>query len=177
MRLLSPLFPVLCVTFLASLGGCASSDAARRDDERAARERAWNESHSGIRQATYAEDGASPDPEMVVAGEEGTLNVSDVDGAIQQHRGELLDCYRLGSRSSQRAYGRAVLRFFVDGKGEVVDVAILESTVGNARVERCLKDIAVGVHLPPPAGHKPTTFEYPIEFTARTLTASRQKQP
>jgi len=76
---------------------------------------------------------------------------------------------------SSRAYGRAVLRFFVDGKGEVVDVAILESTVGNARVERCLKDIAVGVRLPAPAGLKPTTFEYPIEFTARTLTASRQK--
>jgi TonB family protein len=112
---------------------------------------------------------------MVVDGEEGTLNQPDVDAAIQQHRAELLECYRLGSRSSQRSYGRALLRFFVDPKGEVVDVAVLESTIGSARVEHCLVDIAAGVTLPAPAGHKPTTFEYPIEFTARTLTASRLK--
>jgi TonB family protein len=162
---------VFFVIILAPLGGCASDVAARREAERAAKAR--NDAHAGIRQATYADDESTPG--MVVDGEEGTLNQPDVDAAIQQHRAELLECYRLGSRSSQRAYGRALLRFFVDAKGEVVDVAVLESTVGSARVEHCLVDIAAGVTLPPPAGHKPTTFEYPIEFTARTLTASRQK--
>jgi TonB family protein len=175
MRSLRFLPAVLCagffVTILVPLGGCASDAAARREAERAAKAR--NDAHSGIRQASYADDDGTPG--MVVDGEEGTLNQPDVDAAIQQHRGELLECYRLGSRSSQRAYGRALLRFFVDAKGEVVDVAVLESTVGSARVEHCLVDIAAGVTLPPPAGHKPTTFEYPIEFTARTLTASRQK--
>jgi TonB family protein len=158
------------MALLPALVGCASDEAARRD---AARARARSDAHAGVRQASYSDEDAEPG--MVVQGEEGTLNEPDVDAAIQQHRGELLECYRLGSRSSQRSYGRALLRFFVDGKGEVVDVTVLESTVGSSRVEQCLVDIAAGVTLPAPAGHKPTTFEYPIEFTARTLTASRQK--
>ncbi len=167
---------LLCAGLLASvaaLGGCASNEAARREADRAAQARAWNDAHSGVRQASYADDEGTAG--MVVDGEEGTLNQPDVDAAIAQHRAELLECYRLGSRSSQRAYGRALLRFFVDPKGEVVDVTVLESTIGSARVEHCLIDIAAGVTLPAPAGHKATTFEYPIEFTVRTLTASRQK--
>jgi hypothetical protein len=152
-----------CLAFVAS-GGCAS-DEARRDAERAEKERLWSERHpQQIRAATDQDDGASP--EMAVSGDEGTLNAEDVESAIAPHRSELLDCYGLGRRSSARRPlgSRALLRFFVDGKGEVVDVAILESNIGNGAVERCLADIAVGVTLHPPMGHKPTTFDYPFEF-------------
>jgi TonB family protein len=147
---------------LAAIGlGCAS-DEARRDAERARRKQELEERHSHIQAASDEADDASP--EMTVAGDEGTLNAADIESAIDGHRAELLDCYRLGRRSSRRPGGRALLRFFVDGKGEVVDVAILESTIGNGAVERCLADIAVGVTLPPPSGRKPMSFDYPVEF-------------
>jgi hypothetical protein len=174
MQLVRFLSAMVCLTFLAGVGGCASSKGAEDDDDEAAVQRAWNDPKNHIRPATNVPD--DPSPDMVVAGEEGSLNAVDVEEAIHTHRGELLDCYKLGRRSAKNGYGRAMLRFFVDGKGEVVDVAILESTVGNGRIERCLADIAVGVHLPPPNGHKPTTFDYPIEFTARPVTAERQKR-
>jgi hypothetical protein len=151
----------LGLAFVAT-AGCAS-DEARRDAERAERERLWAERHpQHIRAASDQEDDGSP--EMAVSGDEGTLQAADVENAIAQHKRELLDCYGLDRRGRRAPSGRALLRFFVDGKGEVVDVAILESDIGNRRVERCLADIAVGVTLHPPSGRKPTTFDYPIEF-------------
>jgi hypothetical protein len=153
----------LGLTFLTAVAapGCAS-DEARRDSERAQRQRDFEKRHPP--QVSAASDsGDDGSPEMAVSGDEGTLNTADVESAIAQHKAELLDCYGLAKRG-QRLGSRALLRFFVDGKGEVVDVAILESNIGNGRVERCLADIAVGVTLHPPIGRKPTTFDYPIEF-------------
>lgn len=150
---------VIALTSLVSLG-CASSEAARQQDDEAAVQRAWNEPRTRIQAAAEPKEDMSP--EMTVSGNEGTLNAVDVEGAIDRHRGELIDCYGLDRRASRG--GRALLRFFVDGKGEVVDVAILESTIRHPRVERCLADIAVGVVLPPPSGRKPTSFDYPVEF-------------
>jgi hypothetical protein len=174
LRSVTALAVALGFVFVAS-GGCAS-DEARRDAQRAERERLWNERHpQQIRAATDQDDGASP--EMAVSGDEGTLNAEDVESAIAPHRAELLDCYGLGRKASRHALGsRALLRFFVDGKGEVVDVAILESNIGNGAVERCLADIAVGVTLHPPMGHKPTTFDYPFEFRVSSRSTSTARR-
>jgi hypothetical protein len=163
---------------LAALSGCATDDAARRELEHDEAVRAWNDKHSAVHSADEADEKAQeaagdPSTEMTVTGDEGTLNAEDVEAAISQHRGELLDCYKLGRRSGQKAEPRAVLRFFVDGKGEVQDVAILESNIRSKVVERCLADIAVGVTMHAPAGRKATTFDYPIEFRARAVTARR----
>ena len=172
MAVFSRFLPGVCgLTLLASVGlGCASDEAARLDDEQA-HQRAWNDPRTHIRAAT--DDEADASPQMTVAGDEGTLDSVDIEGALARHRDELLDCYSLRRGSSRSVGTRALLRFFVDGKGEVVDVAILESNIGNGRVERCLADIAVGVRLPPPTGRKPTTFDYPIEFrvASRGVTA------
>jgi hypothetical protein len=161
---------VFGLTLLASVGlGCASDEAARMDDEET--RRAWNDPKTHIRAATNDETDASP--EMAVSGDEGTLNSADIEGAMARHRDELLDCYSLRRGASRSGANRALLRFFVDGKGEVVDVAILESNIGNGRVERCLADIAVGVRLPPPNGRKPTTFDYPIEFRVASRSTAK----
>jgi len=153
--------------------GCASSEAARRDEERAARARAWDARHSHVQRATYAEDDSSP--QMTVVGEEGTLNAADVESALHDHLDELRDCYRLGR--PQRPSGRVVVRYFVDAKGEVDEVSIVASSIGNPVAERCIADIAVGVVFERPAGHKPTTFDYPVEFRpSRRLTADRQRK-
>jgi hypothetical protein len=172
---------ILLISLTSAVGaGCASDEAARRDEARAKRQEEWNARHSSIQAASDNEDTSSP--EMTVDGEEGALNSADVEASLKSHMGDILDCYRLGSRTAQKVGGRVLMRFFVDGKGEVQDVAILESSIANAGkggvVERCLADIAVGVMFHPPAGRKPTTFDYPFEFRpARQVTAQRQRRP
>jgi TonB family protein len=162
------------LVLMGSLGaGCASGEAARREEARAAAREAR---HSHVQQATYAEDDSSS--QMTVSGEEGTLNAADVESSLHEHFDEIRDCSHLGKRAAPRSGGRVVLRFFVDAKGEVEDVAIVESSIGNHAIERCIADIGLGVVFERPAGHKPTTFDYPVEFRpARALTADRQRKP
>jgi TonB family protein len=162
---------VLALTVLA-VGACAS-DESRREEARLQREAARSARHSDVQQAHYEDDDASS--EMTVSGEEGTLNAADVNGALKDHFGEIRDCFHIGKRP-QRPSGRIVLRFFIDGKGEAQDVEIVESSIGNHGIERCIADIGLGVMFEPPAGHKATTFDYPVEFRpARPLTADRRK--
>lgn len=161
---------------MGSVGlGCASYEASRRDEAREARDAARANRPSHVRQATYADDEASS--QMTVSGEEGTLNAADVESALHDHFNEIKDCYRLGRRPP-RAGARLVLRFFVNDKGDVDDVSIVESNIGSHIVERCIADIGLGVVFEQPAGHKPATFDYPVEFrAARQLTADRQRTP
>jgi hypothetical protein len=170
----TPALPV-ALALAACLGaGCASDDAGHWDKARQAREAARKERPSVVQQAKYEDDAASP--EMKVTGEEGTLNTQDIDAALQDHFGEIRECLRIGRRSLQRATGRLVMRFFVDAKGEVEDVAILESSIGDHLIERCIADIGLGVTFERPAGGKPTTFDYPVELrSAHPVTASRQR--
>jgi len=162
---------VLALTLSVGVG-CASDEAARREEARAARDA--RPSH--IRQATDSEDG--PSPEMAIKGDEGTLNAADVESALHEHLGEIRDCYRLGGRAARGVGGRVTLRFFVDGKGEVDEVSVVESSLRNGPIERCLADIGVGVVFQPPSGHKPTTFDYPVEFRSdREVVAGRQRRP
>jgi TonB family protein len=167
-------FEVLMLALACSMGsGCATDEAAQRERAREAEREAR---HSSIQQATYADDGASS--QMTVQGEEGTLNEADVESAINDHFSEIRQCTHVRGKGSPRAGGRLVLRLYVDGKGEVDDVEVVESNIGNHSVERCIADICLGVTFEPPAGHKPTTFDYPVEFrTARPLTADRQRKP
>jgi hypothetical protein len=165
-----PLRPRTLVVALA-LGwvaaGCASSEAARLERERDAREAARAARPSSVQQAKYEDDSSSPD--MTVQGEEGTL--TDVDSSLRDHFGEIRECFRLGHRAA-RPSGRLLLRLFVDGKGEVQDVTVLESSIGNHAIERCIADICLGVMFERPAGNRPTTIDYPVEF--RPALASRQ---
>jgi TonB family protein len=162
------LLATLALTFAVG-GGCASDEAAR---SAAARAVARENHYSPVQQASYSDESS---PEMTVQGEEGTLNSQDVEAALHEHFGEIKDCYRLGRRTAPHAGGRVLLRLFVDAKGEVDDVAIVESSIGNHFIERCIADIALGVVFERPAGNKPTTFDYPIEFRpGRPLTADRR---
>jgi TonB family protein len=141
--------------------GCAAGGAARREDAR----------HSDAQQATHAKDESSA--EMIVLSARRTLNVAAVDRALDGHFGELRDCYKL-DRRAQRPGGRVVVRFFVDGKGKVNAAAILESSIDNHAVERCIADVAVGVTFERPPGYKPTTIEYPIVFRAAPASSPPQ---
>jgi len=156
--------------------GCASDEEARREAVHSAAEAERDSRHAHVHEATESEDESSP--QMTVQGDEGTLNAADIESALHDHMDEIRDCYRVGKKAAPRDGAKVMLRFFVDGKGEVQDVSIVESNLGSRGIEHCLADIAVGVVFEAPTGHKPMTFDYPVEFrSAPPLTADRQRRP
>ena len=56
----------------------------------------------------------------------------------------------------------------VAGDGTAQDVWVLESSLGNYEVERCLVDVGRKIRFHAPNGNKATTFEYPVEFRSQT---------
>jgi hypothetical protein len=169
---------VLALACLAGgfVGAACASSGTGWDKDREAREAARAARPTVVQQAKY-EDDSSPDgsSEMSISGEEGTLNGADVNSAIRDHFGEIRECFHIGHHAA-RPSGRLLLRLFVDGKGEVQDAAVLESSIGNQKIERCIADICLGVMFEHPAGNRPTTIDYPVEFRP-ALTAARQRRP
>ena len=56
----------------------------------------------------------------------------------------------------------------VAGDGAAQDVWVLESTLGNYDVERCLVEVGRKIRFHAPNGNKATTFEYPVEFRSES---------
>jgi TonB family protein len=105
-----------------------------------------------------------PYKSMTVENEVGVMDTDDVEATIQEHFGEVRDCYTRAGKAQRYAGGKVLLRFKVSGDGTTEDVLVLESTLGNYEVERCLVDVGRRIHFHAPNGNKPTTFEYPVEF-------------
>jgi TonB family protein len=153
----------------SGVAGCASDDGARRSSEHAP---------SGIRAADDAErpPGAAKrradDPSgMHLETELGVLETADVEETLQGRLDDVRGCYRRAGKAQDYAGGRVLLRFLVAGDGHVDDVWVVESTLGNYSVERCVVDIGRHVVFGAPTGNRATTFEYPIEFRSTNETA------
>jgi TonB family protein len=140
---------------VAAVVGCGSDKAAQREPARpkvAARPAATHAAADDSRQA------------MSVDSELGVLDTEDVEAVLQARFEEIRGCYSRAGKAQRYAEGRVMLRFLVNGDGTSDDVLVLESTLGNYDVERCLVDVGRRISFHAPSGHKPTTFEYPVEF-------------
>lgn len=146
----------------SGVAGCASDEGARRSSEHAA---------AGIHAAEDTERPAgaaqrrTDDPSgMHLETELGVLETADVEETLQGRLDDVRACYRRAGKAQDYAGGRVLLRFLVAGDGHVDDVWVVESSLGNYSVERCVVDIGRQVVFGAPSGNRATTFEYPIEF-------------
>ncbi|HVY36732.1 MAG TPA: AgmX/PglI C-terminal domain-containing protein [Polyangia bacterium] len=105
-----------------------------------------------------------PYKNMTVTNEVGVMDTDDVEATIQEHFDDVRGCYARAGKAQKYAEGKVLLRFLVDGEGQAQDVWVLETTLGNYDVERCLVEVGRHIHFHAPGGNKPTTFEYPVEF-------------
>jgi TonB family protein len=119
----------------------------------------------------YALGHRSPPPKPVDPGasmnldnEIGVLDTDDVEATLQEHFDDVRGCYARAGKAQRYAGGRVLLRFLVNGNGTAQDVWVLESTLGNYDVERCLVEVGRKIRFHAPSGNKATTFEYPVEF-------------
>jgi TonB family protein len=151
--------PLLAIVFGA---GCGSDKAARQDDgaEFALKRHAPKRAH-----------GQDPVPGMSVDSELGVLDTEEVDATLKQHFDDIRGCYHRAGKAQRYAGGRVMLRFLVGGDGISQDVLVVESTLGNYDVERCLVEVGRRIAFHAPVGHKPTTFEYPVEFRSTNQLA------
>ncbi len=115
--------------------------------------------------APKAED---PYKSMTVDNEIGVMDTDDVEATIQEHFDDVRGCYARAGKAQKYAGGKVLLRFMVAGDGTTEDVRVLESTLGNYDVERCLVEVGRHIKFHAPNGNKPSTFEYPVEFRSST---------
>jgi TonB family protein len=153
---------VLLAIVLAS-AGCGSDKAARNEGgpEHATKHRASGGIHS-----------ADPNPKgMTVDNELGVLDGEEVEQTLTQHFEEIRGCYQRAGKAQRYAGGRVNLRFMIGGDGIAQDVLVIESSLGNYDVERCLVEVGRKIAFHAPSGHKATTFEYPVEFRSTNQVA------
>ena len=108
---------------------------------------------------------------MELDSELGVLETSEVEAALARHFEAIRDCYQHAGKAQRYAGGRVLLRFMVNGDGSADDVLVVESTLGNYDVERCVVGIGRKIAFPAPSGKKATTFEYPVEFRSSNQLA------
>jgi TonB family protein len=151
------------VILSATIGvACGSDKAAKRDGE-------------GLQQVARKPPppsrGEDPRQAMNVDSELGVLETEDVEATLQAHFDDIRGCYGRAGKAQRYAEGRVLLRFMVKGDGSSEDVLVIESTLGNYDVERCLVEVGRRISFRAPQGRKPTTFEYPVEFRSTNQLA------
>jgi TonB family protein len=163
---------LLTISLAAGALGCATSDAARSADG----EGGGYESESAkiAREEKARHDARrhrEAQREMKLDSELGVLDTAEVEDTLQAHFDDVRACYQRAGKAQGYAGGRVLMRFLVNGDGHVGDVWVVDSSLGNYEVERCLVDVGRHVVFGAPSGNKSTTFEYPVEFRSTNQMA------
>lgn len=147
------------------LGGCAS-DAPERKPAAPAEELRLGQRPPGYEPGMYPIGGGSKEPDdgLMVEHAKGALEQRDVDRMLERHERQLVACYERAGTAQRYAAGDVVLKFFVARSGDVSNVLVTNTALGNFAVERCLVDEGKRIRFPAPAGGKATDFEYSLSF-------------
>jgi len=154
--------PLMAIGVLAG-AACGTDKAARQEG---------GPEHAMKRRASGGIHEADPNPAgMTIDNELGVLDTEEVEATMRDHFDDIRGCYQRAGKAQRYAGGRVMLKFIIGGDGLSQDVLVIESTLGNYDVERCLVEVGRRISFHAPAGHKSTTFEYPVEFRSTNQLA------
>src|SRR5207253_1757782 len=102
--------------------------------------------------------GGSSDKDERMDFQAGYLDQSNIDEEMEQHTPDLIACFSHAGPARQFASGKVRLRFLVAKTGEVNEVRVVGSELGNYASERCLVVEGRRLRLRPPGGGKPADF-------------------
>jgi TonB family protein len=85
---------------------------------------------------------------------------------VRQNRRQIRFCYERVLYREHELEGKVAVAWVIGGTGEVVDVFIVESTLDNREVERCMIDRIRRWRFPAPAGGGTVRVNYPFVFHA-----------
>jgi len=154
---------------LALLAACASSTPEQAASVRGVK-KADGKLDPGWRPGTTPMGGDSDDG-MVLDPEKGALDQRSVDKVMDKRARTLSACYGQAGHAQRYASGEVSLRFYVTSFGEVSNVLITASQLGNFAVERCLVAEGKRIAFPAPQGGKATDFEYSLQFRSGRETS------
>jgi hypothetical protein len=152
---------VVVLWIVVVAGGCASAPARKpaSDGESGSASRAPRRPGE-----TEIKLGDESDSSVEVALDRGYLNQGEVNAVLEENTGRLIACYDRAGGARRYAEGEVTLRFLVQPSGEVSDVLVVQSKLGNFPVERCLVVEGRKIPFPKPGGNRPADFEYNISF-------------
>lgn len=116
--------------------------------------------------ADDAPEAAAEEP-IQVAGTRGVLEMHEIQAGVKPHHAAFDACYQ--SRLKQLGFLHGALRFEVkvQPSGEVGEVRVIESDVGDWTVERCVLEEARGMRFArPKGGNREAVFSVPLDFTS-----------
>ena len=93
----------------------------------------------------------------------GKRSYADINLVFQKSKGRLYMLYNKARRKDPGLQGKVMLRLTIKAKGNVSDVTILSSELGNKELERKIKKYVKTLKFKATDG-KEVTFNYPVEF-------------
>lgn len=100
------------------------------------------------------------------AGVRGALDKRIIRRIIRRHLNEVRYCYQQQLQANPRLRGCVVVQFSIAGTGQVVASSVRSSTLGNARVERCVAAAVRRWLFPRPRDRGSVVVSYPFVFSA-----------
>ncbi|HUH00822.1 MAG TPA: AgmX/PglI C-terminal domain-containing protein, partial [Kofleriaceae bacterium] len=98
---------------------------------------------------------------------DGPISSEVLSKVMNEARPKLTACYDRVARTKKGLAGVVWLRFTIRDDGTTRNVAIKESTLGNAAVETCLVKAGQGLRFPGEKGRAKTRVFYPLSFSQR----------
>jgi hypothetical protein len=95
----------------------------------------------------------------------GYLDKTAIDSVVKARMGNYRRCYQRELQRNPSLSGRVVMRFVIDGAGQVGSVVVKASELGNTAVEDCLADELGQTTFPKPQGGA-VTVSYPFLFSS-----------
>src|SRR5687768_12256613 len=141
----------MAVAAFALFAGCASESPQRKKEARGPASDRYDTSY---RPGSTQIGGGEVNDGLEVEHTKGALEQRDVDRVLDRHVRSMSACYDRAGEAQRYASGDVLLRFFVSSAGEVSNVLVVESTLGNYPVERCLVVEGRKLRFPAPGGAK-----------------------
>ena len=93
----------------------------------------------------------------------GVLNSSKITQVVRRRKGTVKACYEKQLERNPRLSGRVKLQFTILESGRVGSTRILEDTIGDAQVGRCIAGAMKRWRFPKPEGGS-VTIAFPFAF-------------
>ncbi|MFN3201891.1 MAG: AgmX/PglI C-terminal domain-containing protein [Bradymonadia bacterium] len=96
----------------------------------------------------------------------GSLDPEIIRRIIRQHRSEYQYCYSKQLQVKRDLAGKIKVKFTISGTGQVIAAKVMETTMNDAAVERCLIGKIKRWRFPEPKGGGIVVVKYPFVFKA-----------
>jgi outer membrane biosynthesis protein TonB len=94
----------------------------------------------------------------------GSLDKKVIKDVISEHHREVRGCYEVQLVKQPDLAGRVLSQFTISTTGNVTDVVLRESTVGNPAIEECLRKHLLTWKFPKPHGGGSVDVIYAFDF-------------